>query len=140
MSKECEWNGIKYPTMSAAARELGIEPSSMCNRAKKGYICDTDFLRPPGSSCTINLRYYRNRKEASLALGVSCTVIRRYVILFGEDLLYFPDGKIPGETDRRRRWIGTDQFSVFEYYVEDGIWQYPRKIKPAQPAPESEQS
>lgn len=50
--KECVWNGVLYPTITAAAEICGIDTSSMIERVNKGYTCDDNM---PGSEHAKNV-------------------------------------------------------------------------------------
>lgn len=81
-SKSCEWNGIKYPSIKAAAKSLGIDKEVMRDRVLKGYVCDTDVPERVvyGRQCTWNGVTYPSILAAARALGVSpkCMEYRIY--------------------------------------------------------------
>lgn len=70
---ECEWNGVKYNTISDAARALNIHVTSMRYRIDKGWTSDNDFLskhRYNRKPITWNGVEYPSRVEAERLLGL----------------------------------------------------------------------
>lgn len=72
--KPCVWNGIQYPSITTAALDIGIEPSSLRERLVRGYICDADVYEPGeqgNKPCIWNGVDYPSQKAAAKALGIS---------------------------------------------------------------------
>jgi hypothetical protein len=44
MTKRAIWNGVVYPSITAAAEALGITQPAMSLRIKAGYTCDEDDI------------------------------------------------------------------------------------------------
>ena len=72
--KSCQWNGIQYSSISAAAAANGVENSTMRERLEKGYSCDEDII-PFGVQCNKPCEWngvkYPSQKAAAQALGIS---------------------------------------------------------------------
>lgn len=45
-SKVIIWNGVRYPSISAAARANNVAVRSMSERVSRGYTCDSDMIKP----------------------------------------------------------------------------------------------
>lgn len=74
------WNGIKYSSLSEAARICGINLSSMAERVSKGYTCDAD-VRPfvkPHSITWLGVEY-PNMVIAAKAHGLTTTGLRNRI-------------------------------------------------------------
>lgn len=72
--KSCTWNGIQYKTVVDAAKAVGISPSGMHMRLKRGWICDTD-VKPKGRGkrlvpCVWNGIAYLSITDAAHASGL----------------------------------------------------------------------
>lgn len=72
--KPCVWNGIEYPSVTSAALDIGINPSTLRERLENGYTYDDDVYAPGeqcNKPCTWNGIEYPSQKAAAKALGIS---------------------------------------------------------------------
>lgn len=80
LCKPCEWNGVRYPSITAAAKARGVSHALMSLWRRKGYTCDGD-VKPTGGP-GVPIRYmgvvYPSIRAAARAHGVSTTKIRHY--------------------------------------------------------------
>jgi hypothetical protein len=67
--KPCVWNGVEYPSMTEAGRQLGMSRSGMQQRISMGLTCDAD-VQPSKRPCTWNGIEYASVTEAADALGI----------------------------------------------------------------------
>lgn len=75
-SKPCEFDGVCYPSITAAAQALGISGRAMQNRLARGYTKSSDV--PKGGkrgankkACSWNGVDYPSKKAAAIALNVA---------------------------------------------------------------------
>lgn len=79
------WNGVEYPSLAAAARELGITRERMRQRINAGMTCDEDLWPPEQRSewlkkpFTWNGVQYPSRNAAAHSLGISRATIQARV-------------------------------------------------------------
>lgn len=66
----CEWNGIKYNSITEAAQALGIDFRAMQRRFQRGCFCDAD-MHGSKKGCMWNGVHYETVKEAAIANGVT---------------------------------------------------------------------
>lgn len=88
--------GQLYPSQSAAARALGVHPSTVCNALERGTADKIGLAQKgrPGEPCYLNGRLWPSRAAAARALGVSTSAIsqalrrpNRYVRPGGKGML-----------------------------------------------------
>lgn len=80
VSKPCEWNGVQYPSIIAAATALGVDRGTMEDRFRRGYSCDEDIPSYPvwlSHSCVWNGIAYPSISKAAKANGVSGNQMQR---------------------------------------------------------------
>lgn len=78
-SNTCNWNGIEYPSMAAAARANGVNERTMRRRIAKGYTCDEDLgvsWLDQIKETTWNGITYRSLAEAAKSIGVPRTTLQ----------------------------------------------------------------
>lgn len=68
--RPCEWNGVEYPSVSAAAIANDVPQNTMDYRIMQGYTCDDD-VRPLTKSCVWEGVEYPSVKQAAKELGIS---------------------------------------------------------------------
>lgn len=86
---EVEWNGRVYPSLHAAARDTGRQPSSMKYLLDQGYKCEAD-LRQPRTGMWWNGVYYKTVADAARAVDEPYETMRyrRIHNITSEDMLY----------------------------------------------------
>jgi hypothetical protein len=72
---KCTWNGVEYPSVNLAARELGITAVAMWQRIKKGQVCDTDVYSN-SIPCVWNGIEYPSKEAAERKLGLAAGVLQ----------------------------------------------------------------
>lgn len=76
-SVPCTWNDIGYPSVSAAARALGIGSDAMQKRLSKGYSKDDDMSRKTDAQpCVWNGIEYASLAAAAEAVGITYVTMR----------------------------------------------------------------
>ena len=69
--KPCTWEGVDYPSITAAAKALGITPSAMSERLMRRDRPKRPRRKPVHMPCEYNGQFYSTLAEAARALGVS---------------------------------------------------------------------
>lgn len=81
-ARPCTWNGKQYPSMAAAARDVGIGEYRMSTRLKKGYFRDADMQRKNQNKKRFIVWdgvEYTSISEASRATGIPTSTISRRI-------------------------------------------------------------
>lgn len=104
LTKECEWNGIKYPSITAAAQANGVPLETMSTRLRRGHTCDSGVLR--GVECEWNGVKYPSIAEAAKSLGLKESPMRSRLIRG-----FTCDADMPGKT-KPCEWNGISYDSV----------------------------
>jgi|GEM_PF-4552016 len=75
---QARWNGVDYPSLTAAAEAVGVTKAAMFKRLKKGYSSDDQMFQKtyhsrglPPKKVRWNGTEYQSLAAASKALGVS---------------------------------------------------------------------
>ena len=69
--KPCTWEGVDYPSITAAAKALGITPSAMTERLMRRDRPKRPRRKPVHMPCEYNGQFYSTLAEAARSLGVS---------------------------------------------------------------------
>ena len=69
--KPCTWEGVDYPSVSAAARACGISFSAMSERLMRRDRPKRPRRKPVHMPCEYNGQFYSTLAEAARALGIS---------------------------------------------------------------------
>lgn len=77
LNAACEWNGIQYNNIAAAARAIGIEYSALYHRLLCGYKQDSDVGR--GKEVYWNGIQYKSIQSAAKAVGVHASTMIRWI-------------------------------------------------------------
>lgn len=75
----CEWNGVQYPTVAAAARSNHITLAAMQGRLKRGHVCDAD-LQPRTHPVIWNDTNYPSIRAAATANKVQWSAMQRRIV------------------------------------------------------------
>lgn len=105
MSISCEWNGVQYPSITAAAEDIGIDVSAMRRRLIKGQKCDDDmpYKNPKFRPVSWNGVQYSSVKIACEILGMPTTTLSNYI-----DRGYTCDTDIPDKHPNAKSFIWED--------------------------------
>lgn len=71
----CEWNGVKYNSVTEAAKALGINFRAMMRRLQRGCACDAD-MHGSKKGCVWDGVFYETIREAAIAVGVSTSTMK----------------------------------------------------------------
>ena len=69
--KPCTWEGVDYPSITAAAKALGITPGAMSERLMRRDRPKRPRRKPVRMPCEYNGQFYSTLAEAARSLGVS---------------------------------------------------------------------
>ena len=69
--KPCTWEGVDYPSITAAAKALGITHSAMSERLMRRDRPKRPRRKPAHMPCEYNGQFYSTLAEAARSLGVS---------------------------------------------------------------------
>ena len=69
--KSCTWEGVDYPSVSAAARACGITAAAMTERLMRRDRPKRPRRKPVHMPCEYNGQFYSTLAEAARALGIS---------------------------------------------------------------------
>ena len=69
--KPCTWEGVDYPSITAAAKALGITHSAMSERLMRRDRPKRPRRKPVRMPCEYNGQFYSTLAEAARALGIS---------------------------------------------------------------------
>lgn len=69
--KPCTWEGVDYPSITAAAKALGITHSAMSERLMRRDRPKRPRRKPVHMPCEYNGQFYSTLAEAARSLGVS---------------------------------------------------------------------
>lgn len=114
--KSCEWNGITYASISAAARALGLSVHAMQYRVERGYTSDADRQRDHETACTWNGVQYPNIASAAIANGISGFAMGNYLRKG-----YTCDADIEDTRGKPCMWNGIEYVSVSEAARANGL-------------------
>lgn len=71
----CEWNGIRYGSITEAAEALGIDFRAMQRRFQRDCHCDAD-MHGSKKGCIWNGVFYETVREAAIALGITTNAMK----------------------------------------------------------------
>lgn len=78
----CEWNGISYSSISAAANACGVLETKMRRWLNKKCSCDADVFKlphPNGKSCEWNGKQYSSISDAARDTGHTLGAMHKYI-------------------------------------------------------------
>lgn len=87
----CTWNGIHYPSVSAAAKANNIGRHTMLYRLKCGYTCDEDM---PGQGVEPKPCIWNGIEYKSIAAAAIANNISRYGMLYRIQRGYTSDSEL----------------------------------------------
>lgn len=115
---KCFWNGIEYPTISAAARSLGISKQCMKWRINRGYTCDNDMVGrgvDQSIGCWWEDVWHSSLSECARCNNISIEGLRKW---FSKG--YTKRDDVP-EYRRRVIWNGIIYPTIMQASIETGI-------------------